>query len=179
MSREDWRGALVAEFAGADALVAALERAKEAGYSRIDAFTPFPVKGMAEALGLREGWLAWVATGGFLFGGAFGYLLLWYLNGINYPINVGGRPLAAWPAFTLPAFELAVLFAVLASILAMLLADRLPRLSHPLFDLDRFGLASRDRYFLAIARSDPRFSAERTRAFLASLGPQRVDEVPQ
>lgn len=176
---EERHGALVAEFAEPDTLVAALRRARDAGYSRIDAFSPFPVEGAAEALDLREGWLAWVATGGFLFGGTFGYLLLWYLNGVNYPINVGGRPLAAWPAFTLPAFEIAVLFAVLAAFAAMLYADRLPRLNHPLFELERFGLVSRDRFFLAIAASDPRFEADGTRAFLAELGPARIDEVPR
>ncbi|MBK8210094.1 MAG: DUF3341 domain-containing protein [Rhodospirillales bacterium] len=179
MKAEEWQGALVAEFAEPDALVTALRRAREAGYSRIDAFTPFPVEGAAEALDLREGWLVWVATGGFLAGGALGYLMQWYLNGVNYPINVGGRPLAAWPAFTLPAFEIAVLFAVFAAIAAMLYVDRLPRLNHPLFELERFGLVSRDRFFLAIAPTDPRFEAEGTRAFLAGLGPARIDQVPR
>jgi hypothetical protein len=179
MSREDWRGALIAEFAEPEALVGALRRAKEAGYSRIDAFTPFPVMGMAEALELREGWLAWVAAGGFVVGGAAGFLLQWYLSAVSYPINVGGRPLAAWPAFALPAFEVAVLVATLASLLAMLIKDRLPRLHYPLFDLERFGLVSLDRFFLAISCDDPRFEPDATRHFLTELGADRIDEVPR
>lgn len=176
---EDWRGALISEFTEPDALIAALRRAREVGYRRIDAFTPFPIKGVAEALGSREGWLAWIATGGFIVGGALGYLLQWYLNAVNYPLNVGGRPLAAWPAFTLPAFEVAVLFATLAAVLAMLIRNRLPRLHHPLFDIDRFGLVSKDRFFLAIAQADPLFHPEKTREFLASLGPRWIGQVPR
>jgi hypothetical protein len=175
---DDWRGAMIAEFRDAEKIVEALRRTKDAGYSQIDAFAPFPVKGMTEALELREDWLAWVATAGFVFGAAAGYLMQWYLNAVNYPINVGGRPLAAWPAFALPAFELGVLSAVLAALLAMLIKDRLPRLHHPLFDLDRFALVSRDRFFLAVSRGDPRFRSDVTRQFLASLGPERIDEVP-
>jgi hypothetical protein len=175
---DDWRGALLAEFTEPGALLEALRRARAAGYRRVDAFMPFPVKGVPEALGLREGWLAWVATISFLVGCALGYLLQLYLNSVNYPLDVGGRPLAAWPAFTLPAFEIAVLFATLAALLAMLVADRLPRLHHPLFDIDRFGLVSRDRFFVAIARTDPLFEPEKTRRFLAGLGPRSIDQVP-
>lgn len=156
-----------------------MRRARDAGYRRIDAFSPFPVKGVADALGRTEGWLAWVGTGGFIVGGVAGYLLQWYLNAVDYPIDVGGRPLAAWPAFTLPAFEIAVLFAAFAAALAMLIANRLPRLHHPLFDVNRFGLTSRDRFFLAIAGSDPFFEADETRRFLTGLGARLIDRVPE
>lgn len=175
--RDDWRGALLAEFADPEAL-AAVREARQAGYRRIDAFTPFPVAGLAEAMDLREGWLAWVGSGAFVAGGALGYLLQWYLNAVDYPLDVGGRPLAAWPAFTLPAFEIAVLFAAVVSALAMLVRDRLPRLHHPLFDVARFGLASGDRFFLAIARADPLFEAEATLRFLRGLRPQHIERVP-
>ena len=178
MSADDWRGALLAEFAEPDELVRAVRQARQAGYRRIDAFTPFPVKELVDSMELREGWLTWIGTGGFIIGGAVGYLLQWYLNAFDYPLNVGGRPLAAWPAFTLPAFEIAVLLAVVASLLAMLIKDRLPRLHHPLFDGERFDLASKDRFFLAIARTDPLFEADKSRRFLAGLGPQRISEVP-
>lgn len=178
MSREEWRGALLAEFAEPEALLAAVRAAREAGYRRIDAFTPFPVAGLTEAMGLPEGWLAWVGSTAFLVGGALGYLLQWYLNAADYPLNVGGRPLAAWPAFTLPAFEIAVLFAAFASALAMLIKNRLPRLHHPLFDVPRFGLASRDRFFLAIDRADPLFEAKATHRFLQGLRPRHIDRVP-
>lgn len=179
MSGEDhWRGAMLAEFSEPGLLVEAVRRARDAGYRQIDAFTPFPVKGVPEALGLREGWLAWVAMIGFIVGGGLGYLLQWYLNSVDYPLDVGGRPLAAWPAFTLPAFEIAVLFATVAALLAMLIKDRLPRLHHPLFDVDRFGLVSRDRFFIAIARTDPLFEPEGTRQFLASLRPRFIAQVP-
>jgi hypothetical protein len=179
MSRdEDWRGALLAEFTEPGSLVDALRRTRDAGYRHVEAFSPFPVKGVAEVLGLDEGWLAWVAATAFIVGGALGYLLQWYLNSVNYPLDVGGRPLAAWPAFTLPAFEIAVLFATVAAVLAMLIKDRLPRLHHPLFDVDRFGLVSRDRFFIAVARTDPLFEPEGTRQFLASLQPRSIVQVP-
>lgn len=175
---DDWRGALVAEFAEPEALVEAVSRVRRSGFRQFDAFTPFPLKGLAEAMQLQAGWLAWIGAAGFLFGGTFGYLLQWYLNAVDYPLNVGGRPLAAWPAFTLPAFEIAVLFATLASFLAMLVKNRLPRLHHPLFDVERFGLASKNRFFLVISRSDPLFDADRSRRFLTGLGAQRISEVP-
>lgn len=178
MSADEWRGALLAEFAEPDALVRAVREVRARGYRKIDAFTPFPVKGLADAMDLREGWLIWVGTAGFLLGAAAGYLLQWYLNAVDYPLNVGGRPLAAWPAFTLPAFEIAVLGAVVAALLAMLIKDRLPRLHHPLFGAERFDLASKDRFFLAIARNDPLFDADASGRFLADLGPLRLSVVP-
>lgn len=169
---------LLAEFRRPDDLLKAAKRARAAGYKRLDAFSPFPVKGLAEALGFRDPLLPWLVAVGAFVGGGGGLLLEWYGNAVDYPLNVGGRPLAAWPAFQLPAFELAVLIATFAVVLGMLARNRLPRLHHPLFEVERFHLASADRFFLCILAADPRFDRRDTRDFLEELAPVSVAEVP-
>jgi hypothetical protein len=169
--------ALVAEFDRPEALLEAVKRTQAEGFRCVEAFSPFPVEGVAEALGFRERWLAPVTLAGGVLGAASGYGLQVYTN-LDFPLDIGGRPLIAPPAFTLIAFELMVLFAVLACIGAMLLANRLPRLHHPLFEIERFHFATADKFFLAILAGDERFEPRRTRRFLESLEPLSVEEAP-
>jgi len=169
---------LLAEFDEPRALIAAAVRARAEGYRRMDAYTPFPVEGLAEALGFRKNRLPLLVLAGGIVGAAGGYFLQYWGNAVDYPLNVGGRPLNSWPAFMVPAFETTILCAALAAVLGMLALNGLPKPYHPVFNVPSFALASRDRFFLAIEADDPAFDLERTRAFLESLGPREVSLVP-
>jgi len=169
--------ALLAEFSQPDALVAAAKRAR-VDYRDVDAYAPYSVEGLPEALGFKRDRMPLLALLGGLAGGAGAYFLQWYTAVIDYPIDSGGRPLHSWPAFIPPTFELTVLGAALAVFLGLWAANGLPRLHHPLFNARDFDLASRNRFFLAIRASDPRFHPARTRDFLLRLAPLRVVEVP-
>jgi hypothetical protein len=169
--------ALIAEFASPSALLKAAELSRREGFRDIDAFTPFPIDGLALTIGFQDNRVPLWSLAGGLIGGIGGYAMQVYIN-LDYPLNVGGRALIANPAFVLIVFELTVLFAVTFSIGSMLLLNRLPRLHHPLFDLERFHLASLDRFFLLVSSDDVRFDRERARRFLESLAPVRVEEVP-
>ena len=168
---------LLVEFASADALLGAAARVREAGYSKIDAFTAYSVPGLAQALGLPKSRLPWLVFGGALSGGTFGYLMQWYSSTVAYPLNVGGRPLHSWPSFIPVTFELTILGAAFTAVIGMLIAGRLTRLDHPLFSVDAFERASTDRFFICIEASDPAFDSEATRAFLQSLAPEAVHDV--
>jgi len=170
--------ALLAEFDDADALFAAVREVRQAGYTWLDAYSPFPVEGLAGALGFREPWLPWIALAGGLVGGIGGYLMQWGLNAVDYPINVGGRPLDAWPAFAVISFYLMSLGTILATLGGMLALNRLPRLHHPIFDAPGFERVTVDRFFLAIELRDPRFDQQRTPALLERLGARSIAEVP-
>ena len=176
--RDDIYG-LLGEFDNSAGLLEAARRLRSAGYRRFDAYTPFPIDGLAEAIGFRERALPYVAIIGGAAGGLGVLLLQYYLNAVDYPINVGGRPLASWPAFAVPAFESLVLGAVLALLGGMLALNGLPRLNHPLFNVDRFHLASTNRYFACVEATDPRFHPRRTRTLLESLGARHIQEVPR
>jgi hypothetical protein len=168
---------LLAEFASAEHLLEAIRRARAAGYDKLEAYAPFSVEGLAEALGPERNRIPLITLLGGLAGGLGGYLLQWYTAVIDYPINSGGRPLHAWAAFIPPTFELAVLGAALAAFFGCIIANGLPQLYHPVFNAKDFDLASRNRFFLCICAADPRFERARTQAFLQSLEPQRVLEV--
>ena len=168
---------LLAEFDSPEALLAAARRTWAEGFRRVDAFTPFPIEGLAETIGFRESRVPALTLLGGLFGAALGYGMQVYVN-LDYPLNAGGRPLLAPPAFLLITFELLVLFAVLFSIGGMLVLNRLPRLHHPLFAIEAFDLASSDKFFLVICSSDDRFDLDKTRRFLADLRPVTVEDVP-
>lgn len=168
---------LLAEFGSADALLDATKRARSAGFRDIDAFSPFPVEGMAEVLALkRDHRVGWII----LAGGAFGFLgmlaVQLFVNW-DYPIDVGNRPLFAWPAFFVVDFELMILCSVLFGVIGMFWMIGLPKLYHPLFSAPRFGLASEDRFFLYIEARDPKFDQEKTRSFLGSLGALTIEAV--
>jgi len=168
---------LLAEFGDPDRLLEAVRRAREAGYERMDAFTPFPVEGLAEELGFHRSAVPAVVLAGGLLGGAGGYLLQVGLNVIDYPINVGGRPIHSAPMFIIVTFELTILVAALFAVLGMLALNKLPMPYHPVFNVPDFALASTNRFFLAIEATDERFDAARTREFLQGLGAKGVWDV--
>jgi hypothetical protein len=170
-------GGLAAEFADAEVLLAAVRELREAGYRRFEAYSPFPIEGLAEAEGFKEGKVAAAALVGGVLGAATGYGMQVYTN-LDFPIDIGGRPLIAHPAFVLISFELMVLFAVTAAILAMLILNRLPKLNHPVFDIERFGLASLDRFFLVVDAGDEKFERRASRALLLRLGAVAVEPAP-
>jgi hypothetical protein len=171
----------MAEFETAEQLLAATRRAHAEGYRRMDAYSPFPVTGLADALG--QGGRTIIPTlvllAGLL-GGAAGFLFADYVSAYAYPLNVGSRPLHSWPAFIPVAFETTILGAALAAVFSMLILNRLPEPYHPVFNVARFAeFASRDRFFLCLEAVDPKFSLETARRFLESTGPAHVAEVPR
>lgn len=169
---------LLAEFDDPDKLVAAARRVREAGYRRVDAYSPYPVEELADALGFQETWIPLIVLIGGVAGAVGGYLLQYYASVVDYPLNVGGRPLHSWPAFVPVTFETAILGAALAAVLGMLALNGLPRPHHPVFNVPRFARATQDAFFLIVEASDPKFDYEATRNFLLSLSPRRVSDVP-
>jgi Protein of unknown function (DUF3341) len=167
----------MAEFDGPEALLDAAKRAYSEGYRRLDAFSPLPVEGLAEAVGFRKTGLPAIVLAGGLFGCVGGYLLQYWGMAVNYPLNIGGRPYNSWPAFVPITFELTILCAALACVLGLLALNGLPTPYHPVFNAPRFELASRDRFFLVIKARDRKFEREQTRRFLAELHPRDIVEV--
>jgi len=169
---------LLAEFPDRETLLAAAEQTSEAGYRSIDAYTPLPVEGLSEAIGFRHTRLPWVVFAGGFLGATAGFGMQLYASAVHYPQNIGGRPLNSWPAFIPITFELTVLGASLFAVFGLLALNGLPTPYHPLFNVDRFELASREALFLCIKSKDPKFDRAATRDFLESLGPTEVFEVP-
>ena len=168
---------LLAEFHDPNELIVAIRRAREDGYTRLDAYTPFPIEEVSEALGLHHSRLPLLVLLGGITGACAGLALQYWTSAIDYPINVGGRPFFSVPAFIPIIFECMVLFAAFSAGLGMLALNGFPRPHHPVFNAARFALASRDRYFLCIQADDPRFDRRATRTFLESLHPSEVSEV--
>ena len=168
---------LLAEFATADALLDAAKKVRENGHTRIEAYAPFHVEGLAEAVGFRHNRVALITFIGGLVGGLGGYFMQWYSAVVNYPINVGGRPLHSWPMFVPVTFELTVLCAALAAFFAVIVGNRLPELYYPLFKAPDFDLAMRNRFFLCLRSDDPAFDEQRSAALLDSLAPLKRSEV--
>jgi hypothetical protein len=166
--------AIVAEFDSAERLVEAVRKTREAGYCRIETFTPFPIDEIPALLGFKEAKVGWLTLAGGIFGAALAFGAQLYFNW-DFPINVGGRPLYAVPAFLVVTFELTILFAVSFAVFGMLALNRLPRLNHPAFAIPHFERASQDRFFLAIEGEDPHFAE--ARRFLESLAPLHVSAV--
>jgi hypothetical protein len=169
---------ILAEFANAEALRAAARHVRAHGYTRAEAYSPFPIDQLEEVLGIERNWVAPLTLLGGILGGAGGYFLQWYSAVVDYPLNIGGRPLHSWPAFIPATFELTILGAALAAVIAMLVQNGLPRLYHPLFEIDEFELASRNRFFLCLPSHDPVFAPGPARALLEERGPLLVREVP-
>src|SRR5467141_4270939 len=168
---------VLAEFSTPDELLAATRGARQAGYRQMDAYTPFPVEGLAEALDFQRTGLPFLVLLGGIVGGVGGYVMQYWMAAIDYPLNVGGRPLHSWPAFIPVTFELTILVAALAAVLGMLALNGLPQPYHPVFNVPRFALASRNRFFLCIESADPKFDLEGTREFLATHNPREVSTV--
>jgi hypothetical protein len=169
---------LLAEFGGHTALETAARAARRDGYVRLEAYSPYPLESVADAVGHRRTRIGWAVLAGGLLGAASGYVLQYYLMAVDYPINVGGRPLHSWPAFIPVTFELMVLFAAVGGVVALFLRLGLPRPHHPVFGVPPFERATQDAFFLGIEAADPRFSPDRTAALLHRLGARAVHEVP-
>lgn len=165
---------LMAEFDKATALQEAAQAARDAGYTQVDAFSPFPIEGMSPLVGLPRARLARVVFAGGLLGLLAGLGMQYYATVIDYPLNIGGRPLASWPSYIPVTFELVILFAAVAAVLGMLALNGLPMPYHPVFNVPAFAAASRDRFFLLVEAADPQFDLHATRAFLSALDPLEV-----
>jgi len=170
---------LMAEFEEHAQLLAATRRAYAEGYRRMDAYAPFPVEGLAEALGQEHTAVPLITLVGGMIGGLGGYFMEWYAMARLYPLNVGGRPHNSWPNFIPVTFELTVLAASLSAFLAVFILNRLPQPHHPVFNVPDFERASVDRFFLCIEAADPKFHPDGTRKFLEDLKPGKVMEVPE
>ncbi len=179
MKNQGFHGFL-AEFEDPEALLRASRQAYQEGYRRMDAYAPFHVEGLADAIGFHKSWvsLAFLIAG--LTGGIGGFLLQLYIAKFDYPIIVGGRPLNSWPAFIPITFELTVLCAGVIGFIAMLAMNRLPTPYHPVFNDPSFAAhASRDRFYLCIEAEDPKFDSDGTRAFLLRLNPREVSQIEE
>ncbi|HST52809.1 MAG TPA: DUF3341 domain-containing protein [Pyrinomonadaceae bacterium] len=168
---------LLAEFDNPTDAVAAARRVHEEGYRRIDAFSPFPVEELSEAIGVHKTHMPLIVLIGGLLGGTLGFLLQVYIEVFSFPINVGGKPYYSWPAFVPITFECTVLGAAFFAVFGMLALNRLPEPYHPVFNAPSFALASRDRFFVLVESADPKFDRERTAEFLRGLGPIEVTDV--
>ncbi len=170
---------LAAEFDSPEAVVAAARSIHDAGYRRADAFSPFPIEGLSEALGFTHTGVSLIVGFSGLFGAAGGFFMLWYANVLSYPWNIGGRPPNSWEAFIPITFELAILCAGLSAVIGMLWLNGLPKPYHPMFNLPEFDLASQSRFFVVIESVDSQFDLQLTRQFLEALKPVSVREVPR
>ena len=168
---------VMAEFDDPSSLVTATNRAREEGYRRMDAYSPYPIEELHDALGEHHSRLPLVVLIGGLIGCIGGYSLQYWVSAIAYPINVGGKPLHSWPAFIPVTFECTILAAALSAVLGMLALNGLPMPYHPVFNVPRFALASRNRFFLVIEARDAKFDLDKTRQFLESLKPREVSTV--
>ncbi len=176
MSDEGLYG-IMAEFREPEQLLAAARAAYQAGYRKMDAYSPYAVEGVAEAIGFHKTRVPLLVLLGGICGAATAYLMQWYSATIDYRLNVGGRPPHSWPAFIPITFELTVLFAAIAGFIGMLALNGLPRPYHPVFNTPEFTLASQTRFFLCIEADDHVFQPEEVRQFFLSLGPEKVMEV--
>jgi hypothetical protein len=165
---------LMAEFDNPTALVHAAHSARDAGYRRMDGYTPYPIEELHEALELHDSRLPKLVLMGGIAGCLGGYGLQYWASAIAYPVIVAGRPYHSWPAFIPITFECTILAASLTAVLGMLALNGLPQPFHPVFNVPRFALASRNRFFLCIEARDPKFDVDETRRFLESLGAREV-----
>jgi hypothetical protein len=168
---------LMAEFEEHEQLLAAARRAYAEGYRRMDGYSPFPIEGLAEALGHEFNAIPLLTLVGGIIGGLGGYFMEWYSMARLYPLNVGGRPLNSWPNFIPVVFELTVLIASVSAFLGVFILNRLPQPNHPVFNVPEFERASNDRFFLCIEATDAKFSLDETWSFLEDLKALKVTEV--
>src|ERR1700677_1052822 len=169
---------LMAEFDSAQELVAAAHKTHEAGYNKIDAYSPFPIEGLAEAIGFPKKRVALVVLIGGLIGLISAYSLQYWVAVITFPTNIGGRPYQSWPSCIIVTFELTILFGGLSAAIGMLALNGLPMPYHPVFNVPEFAKASENKFFLVVFSSDPNYDPAGTRSFLSSLAPRMIAEVP-
>ncbi len=169
---------LMAEFDSAQELLDAAHKTHEAGYQKIDAYSPFPIEGLAEAIGFERNRVALVVLLGALLGGLSAYALQYWVAVITYPTNIGGRPYHSWPSFIIVTFELTILFGGISAAVGMLALNKLPMPYHPVFNVPEFARASENKFFLVVESSDPKYDDARTRSFLSGLAPRMIAEVP-
>ena len=160
---------LMAEFEGPTEVVEAARSIHEAGYKKVDAYSPYPIEELGEALGLHHSPLAAIVLVGGIVGLLAGLGLEYWSSVIEYPMNIGGRPFASWPSFIVPAYETTILFAAGAAVLGMLALNGLPEPYHAVFNVPAFALATRDKFFICVEARDPLFDTARTRRFLEEL----------
>ena len=171
---------VMGEFATPEALLAATKKTREAGYKHIEAYSPFPIEGLSDAVGFRGfrgNLVAFLTLVGGLGGGLTGFGLQYWVAAITYPMNIGGRPLNSWPAFIPVTFELTVLGASIFAVVSMLALNKLPQPYHPVFNVERFAQASTDKFFLCIEARDPKFNLVEASKFLQGLDAEHVNEV--
>jgi hypothetical protein len=169
---------LLAKFDTQEALVSATNRVYEAGYRNFDTYSPYPVEGLERAMHLKPSYLPYVILLGGITGGLTGLLMQWFATGIDYPLNIGGRPLFSWPAYVPITFELTILFAAFAGVFGLFFATRFPQPYHPVFNSEDFNAhASQDAFYLGIEAGDPKFDLENTRSFLQNLGSSLITEI--
>jgi hypothetical protein len=168
---------VMAEFDTPEELMAAAKKAREAGYKRVTAYTPFPIEGLAEEIGFKWTAVPLITLIGGVGGGLTGFAMQYWMMAISYPLNIGGRPLNSWPAFIPVTFELTILGASIFAVFGMLALNKLPQPHHPVFGVDRFSQASTDKFFLCIQAKDPKFNLTETARFLQGLNATHVDEV--
>jgi len=166
---------LLAEFETSADIKSAAKKVRNAGYRHWDVFTPFPIRGMDDAMGLRDSRVGWFTFVGGVMGYCSGMLMIWFMNAFDYPLVVGGKPLFS-PVFAFPvSFELTILLGAIGAVVGMLITNRLPRWHHPLFKNERFARVTHDRFFILIECRDPKFSETETRALLEAAGSRRVE----
>ena len=169
---------LMAEFDSAQELIDAAHKTHAAGYQKIDAYSPFPVEGLAEAIGFHKNRVALVVLIGAILGGLSGYMLQYWVAAVTYPTNIGGRPYHSWPSFIIVTFEMTILFGGLSAVFGMLALNGLPMPYHPVFNVPEFKKASENKFFLVVFSSDPKYDSAGTRNFLQGLSPRMIAEVP-
>jgi hypothetical protein len=170
---------LMAEFETATELVAAANKTREAGYVDVDAYSPIPIEELHHAIGFKSTKLPLMVLIGGLLGASAGFLLEYWVSAVAYPLNVGGKPLVSWPMFIPVTFECGILGASLTAVIGMFALNKLPMPYHPVFNVPRFAMASRNRFFLCIEATDRQFDLDRTRAFMDSLGAREVTTVAE
>jgi len=168
---------LVAEFAEADELLAAAEKVFGEGYRKIDAYSPFPIHGLSDAIGFKDNRVPWTVFICGLIGAATGVALQYFVSVMEYPLNIGGRPLFSWPSFVPVTFECTILLSAFGAVFGMILMNGLPKPYHSIFNAPGFERATQDRFFLCIESEDPLFDRTETEKFLLTLHPERVSEV--
>jgi len=168
---------VMGEFHSADELITAIEKVREEGFTKLDAYTPFPIEEVWEAIGHHKSQVPLIVLLGGIIGGLSGFFLQYWVSVIEYPVNIGGRPFNSWPAFIPVTFECTILGAVLSAVAGVFILNGLPEPYHPVFNVRRFAFASRDRYFLCIESRDPKFDRNRAHELLLSLNAMEANDV--